>query len=266
MYNRSFTYQIIIMYMRRVFSVFLISAIVFFSGCDELRHLVEQAPGSRPLTQEEVVRGLKEALRVGTDSASLRLAALNGYYGDALVRILLPPEAEVITRNLSMLPGGDRLVEDVVLRINRAAEDAARDVAPIFARAITSMTIADGFAILRGEKDAATQYLHGRTYRDLFGLYQPKIGESVRKPLVGNVSTAEAWNTLTSRWNEVANTMAGRLANLQPVHVDLESYLTGKALDGLFLKLAIEEEKIRTDPVARVTDLLRRVFGSQTGG
>lgn len=251
--------------MYRRFFVIVSMTLMLLFGCDELRHLVEQAPGSRPLTQEEVVRGLKEALRIGTDSAALRLGALNGYYGDALVKILLPPEAEVITRNLSMLPGGDKLVEDVVLRINRAAEDAAREVAPVFARAIMNMTIADGFAILRGEKDAATQYLHGRTYQDLFGLYQPKIGESVRKPLVGNISTADAWSTLTGRWNEIAGSLPGRLANLQPVHVDLESYLTGKALDGLFLKLAIEEEKIRTDPVARVTELLRRVFGSQSG-
>jgi hypothetical protein len=178
------------------------------------------------------------------------------------VRIAMPPEAQTIINNISMLPGGEKLVEDLILRINRAAEDAAREAAPIFATAVTNMTIQDGFNILRGENNAATQYLRVQTYNALFNLYQPKIKQSVDKALVGNISTSEAWNTLTGRWNTLASSMAGRIAGLQPVEVELESYLTSRALDGLFMKLAIEEDKIRTDPVARVTELLRRVFGS----
>lgn len=233
---------------------------ILFS-CDELKHIAQQVETTRPLTQQEVVNGLKQALTIGADSASGRLAAVDGYYRDAMVRIALPPEALVITEHLSMLPGGERLVEDVVLRINRAAEDAARDVSPIFARAITNMTIRDGFEILRGEKDAATLYLRQQTYEELFSLYQPRIRQSVERPLVGNVSTSDAWNSLITNWNQVANSVAGRVAGLQPVTTDLESYLTAQALNGLFMKLAIEEEKIRTEPAARVTELLRRVFG-----
>ncbi len=235
--------------------------IFFLFSCDELKHIAQQVETTRPLTQQEVVNGLKQALTIGADSASGRLAAVDGYYRDAMVRIALPPEAQVITEHLSMLPGGDRLVDDVVLRINRAAEDAARDVAPIFARAITNMTIRDGFEILRGDKDAATLYLRQQTYEDLFSLYQPRIRQSVEKPLVGNMSTKEAWSSLTMNWNNLANSVAGRVAGLQPVNTDLESYLTAQALNGLFMKLAIEEEKIRTEPAARVTELLRRVFG-----
>ncbi len=234
--------------------------VFFLFSCDELKHIAQQVETSRPLTQQEVVNGLKQALTIGTDSAARRLARVDGYYRDALVRIALPPEAQVITNNLSMLPGGERLVEDVVLRINRAAEDAANDVTPIFVQAITNMTIRDGFDILRGEKDAATQYLRAQTFDALFALYQPRIRQSVEKPLVGNVSTSDAWNSLTGKWNSVANSLAGRVAGLQPVTTDLESYLTTQALNGLFLKLAIEEEKIRTEPAARVTELLRRVF------
>lgn len=245
--------------MKKVISILFV--LLVFSGCDELRHIVQQADTSRPLTQQEVISGLKQALTIGSEKAASYLAATDGYYRDAMVRILLPPEAQRITDNLSMLPGGDKLLEDVILRINRAAEDAAKEAAPIFARAVTNMSIRDGFDILRGENDAATLYLKSQTYDTLFNLYQPKIKESVDKALVGNISTSQAWNTLTGRWNELAGSLAGRIANLQPVDTDLEAYLTGRALDGLFIKLAVEEEKIRNEPAARVTELLRRVFG-----
>jgi hypothetical protein len=241
--------------------IFIVMILIGLAGCDELRHIAQQADTSRPLTQQEVISGLKQALTIGSEAAASNLSATDGYYRDALVRISLPPEAQVITNNLSMLPGGDKLVEDVVLRINRAAEDAAKEAAPIFARAVTNMSIRDGFEILRGENNAATQYLRSQTYDALFNLYQPKIKESIDKILVGNISTSQAWNTLTGRWNELAGSVAGRIANLQPVDTDLETYLTSRALDGLFIKLAVEEEKIRTEPAARVTELLRRVFG-----
>jgi len=153
-------------------------------------------------------------------------------------------------------------VEDVVLRINRAAEDAAREALPIFASAVTGMTIQDGLAILKGHPTAATDYLRSNTYDQLFALYQPKIKNSIDKKLIGNISTAESWNKLTTEWNKIANSLVGQMAGFKPVNVQLDSYLTGKALDGLFLKVGEEEKKIRTDPVARVTELLKRVFGA----
>ncbi len=152
-------------------------------------------------------------------------------------------------------------MEDVILRINRSAEDAAKEAAPVFARAVTNMTIQDGFKILRGETDAATQYLKSQTYRELYNLYQPKIKMSLDKEIVGNISTNESWNTLTGQWNRVAGSIVGKMASLQTIETDLDKYLTEKALDGLFLKLAQEEEKIRENPQARVTALLKRVFG-----
>lgn len=237
-------------------------ALVFIlAGCAELVQILDQAGSPRPLTNQEVINGLRQALVIGSDSASLRLSAVDGYYRDNMVRILLPPEAEVITDNLSLLPGGARLVEDVILRINRAAEDAAKEAAPVFARAVNGMTIQDGFAILRGENDAATMYLRSRTWDELYSLYQPKIRNSVDKPLVGNISTSDSWNTLTGQWNRLAGSAVGRMSDLKTVDTELDKFLTERALDGLFLKLAMEEEKIRTDPMARVTDLLRRVFG-----
>ena len=156
----------------------------------------------------------------------------------------------------------NQLIEDVLLKINRAAEDAVKDAKPIFVNSIKSMTITDAFGILKGEQNAATNYLHKTTYNQLFELYRPKIKASVEKKLVGNVSTGQSWNVLTKKWNDVAKSVIGQMAGFKPVEVELDEYLTNKALDGLFLKIADEEMKIRKDPVARASDLLMRVFSS----
>ena len=243
----------------RIISVALIAIVVV--GCAELKQIAEQFESPRPLTNQEVIDGLKQALTIGSRSAASGLSQTDGYYRDEMVRIMLPPEAQTVTDNLSLIPGGDKLIQDVILSINRAAEDAAREAAPVFASAVRDMTISDGFTILRGEDDAATQYLRSRTWNELYNLYQPKIKSSLDKPVAGNVSAGETWNTLTTQWNRVANSAVGRMSDLAPVDVELDRYLTEKALEGLFFKLAGEEEKIRTDPAARVTDLLKRVFG-----
>lgn len=249
----------------KTFRLFLLAGLVFtLASCSELSKLANSTLSNRPLTSEEIVAGLKQALQVGSDSSVVRLSKVNGYFGDALVKILLPPEANVITQNLSKLPGGENLVNEVILRINRAAEDAAKEAGPIFLGAITGMTIPDGLAILKGNETAATTYLKTNTSQQLFQLYQPKIKASLEKKLIGNVSTADSWKKLTTEWNKVANSTVGVLAGLKPVNVNLETYLTQKGLDGMFLKIGEEEKKIRTDVRARVTDLLKRVFGSQT--
>lgn len=242
----------------------LIFALTFiFSSCAELMQVAQQTLGEdRPLTQTEIIAGLKEALIVGAGNSVNILGATDGYYKDELVKILLPPEANAIVDNIGRIPGGQQLLDDVLLRINRAAEDAVTEAKPIFVNSIRSMTIADAVGILRGEDNAATMYLHRTTYDNLFLLYQPKIQTSLDKKLVGNVSTSQSWNTLTSKWNEVAGSLVGQLAGLKPVETKLDEYLTGKALDGLFLKIEAEEQLIRKDPAARVTQLLRRVFGS----
>jgi hypothetical protein len=241
----------------------IIISFCFLSSCTELLQVVQTLETNQALTQTEVVSGLKEALRVGSDSAAMKLAKLNGYYGDPAVKLLLPPEAAIITDNISRIPGGEKLVEDLILRINRAAEDAAREAAPVFLNAIRQMTIQDAFTILKGENNAATQYLKANTFNELFNLYQPKLKSSLDKKLVAGVSANETWNNLTGQWNKVAGSMVGQVAGFKKVEVQLDSYLTNKALDGIFLKLAEEEAEIRNDPAARVTEILKRVFGSR---
>jgi hypothetical protein len=226
-------------------------------SCEELNEINKKLP----LSEQEVVNGLKEALKVGTDSASSILSMTNGYYGNELLKIMLPPEANVIVDNISKIPGGSKMVEDLILAINRSAENAAKEVSPIFVGAITGMTIADGFDILKGENDAATQYLIGATGGQLFDLYNPKIKSALDTKVVANYSANELWNTLTSNWNTFAGSFVGSLGGYSKVETQLDTHLTNKALDGLFTKLAEQEAQIRTNPVARVTDILKRVFG-----
>lgn len=237
-------------------------SVFLLSGCAELNTLMQSAATDASLTEADVAKGLKEALIIGSKNASSILSVEDGYYGDELVKIYLPEEASVIIDNLGRIPGGDQLVEDVVLRINRAAEDAAREVAPIFVNSIQQMSITDAFAILRGADNAATQYLINTTRTDLYNLYQPKIRQSTEKEIVGGMSTKDSWETLTGRWNLFANSVVGRMGGFEEVNTDLDDYLTNRALDGMFLKVQDEEKKIRTKVSARVTPLLEKVFGS----
>ena len=242
-------------------SLFLV--IIFTTGCAQLTQIANQALNeNKPLTQGEIVSGLKEALVVGTGKSVDILGVTDGYYKDETVKILLPPAADVIVKNISRIPGGDKLVEDAILSINRAAEDAVSEAKPIFVNSIKSMTISDAVGILRGNDNAATQYLKNTTYDQLVDLYRPKIKNSIDKKLVGDISTGQSWDLLTGKWNNLANSVIGKMAGFKPVEIDLDQYLTQKALDGLFLKIGEQEKLIRKDPVARVNDILKRVFGS----
>lgn len=243
----------------------VLMAAVLLTGCAEALKVLEDA-ASAPLTEQEVAEGLKEALTTGARNAAAGLSIQDGYYGDLALRIALPEEAGVIVENISRLPGGQQLVEDVVLRINRAAEDAAAEAAPVFVSAITAMSIEDAWGILRGEDDEATRYLRRTAGEELYALYQPRIAASTSREIVGDISTKDSWDSLTGSWNRLAGSAAGRLAGLEPVETDLDDFLTRKALDGLFVKIAEQERRIRNDVSARVTPLLRKVFGSRDAG
>ena len=238
-----------------------LSILTILFGCAEMFKVVQTASPA-PLTEADVIGGLKEGLIIGSKNAARILSAENGYFGDEAVKILLPDEAKVISDNISKLPGGDKLVQDLVLRINRAAEDAAKEVAPIFANSVKQMTVKDAFAILNGADNAATGYLRATTYNELYALYKPKIQASTGKKIVGSISTIDSWIALTGKWNILANSVAGKLTNLKAVNTDLDDYLTTKALNGMFMKVEFEELKIRKDVSARVSPILQKVFGS----
>ena len=243
----------------------LLLSVLYFTSCAELQTIVNEyaIEQNKPLTSFDVSQGLKETLLLGSNHASNVLSVENGFYKDELVKILLPPEAQSISKHIKMVPGGEDLVEKVVIRLNRAAEDAVVEAAPIFASAISEMTIQDAFGILKGDKDAATIYLKDKTYSKLKDLFLPKVKTSLDKKLLANISTNESWDLLTGTYNQVAGSFAGKLANLESVNTKLDEYVTNKALDALFLKVADEEKLIRKDPMKRVSDILKRVFKEQ---
>jgi hypothetical protein len=257
--------------MKRYVAIILIIISFSFTSCEDLFNGDEDG-----LTTEDVIEGLKTALEIGTDTATSLLGLVNGYYGNQLYKIYLPPEADIIVENLSLLPVGADLVEDVILGINRAAEDAAKEAAPIFKNSISQMTLSDAWDILNGtnpaettksaegfDSTAATGYFKVTTYDALTDSYSPKINNALQKDLLDiNYSPFDAWEDLTGAYNTVASSIVGQLAGLTPVTTDIGVYCTGKALDGLFHKVGEEEKKIRKNPFQWAIDIIQKVFGS----
>lgn len=202
----------------------------------------------RPLDERTVADGLREALRVGVGRAIDRVSVVDGYLANELIRIHLPEELQDMAEVLRRI-GFSRQVEALEVAMNRAAEQAAGEAREVFVDAIFDMTIADAFGILRGGETAATDYLQGRTSHHLRARFRPIIERRMEK-----LELYRAYGHLADTYNALPFTK-------RPA-VSLDTYLTDRALDGLFKTLADEERKIRRDPVARTTELLRRVFRS----
>jgi hypothetical protein len=248
--------------MKKIFVILVM--LICFTSCEDTGDIIDIIENTG-LTEAQVIEGLKEALAIGTDTAVSIVSQVNGYYLDEVIKIYLPPEADIIVENvnnpiLSTL-GVDAFIEDMVMKLNRAAEDAAKEATPIFINAITEMTIQDAFGILNGADTSATHYLREKTFIALQEAFQPKIAVSLNKPIVAGISAAETWNSFTTLYNDIANSLVGQLAGLTAVNTELDAYVTTKGLQGLFVKVAEEEQAIRTDPLARVTDILEKVFG-----
>lgn len=226
-------------------SMVFVAGVFSFTSCDEILDNI-------PLSDTQIVEGLKEALKVGSDTAVYQGNKLNGYFGNELIKILLPPEAEPIMNVIGQVPGGQALVDEVILKMNRAAEQAAIEATPILIDAITGMTITDGLTILNGNDDAATMYLKGATQPAINTAFRPYVLDALQ-----TVGAQSAWATLTTNYNTIAPFIG------QPtVNTDLTDYTTGKATDGLFVLVAGEEKKIRNDVSHQVNDILQTVFGN----
>lgn len=199
------------------------------------------------LSNDEIISGLKEALNVGTNNSTKKLASVDGFFKDAAIKILMPEEAKKVEKKLRAV-GFGKQVDDAILSMNRAAEDAAKEATPIFLNAIKGITIQDGVGILKGGDFAATNYLKSRTVAQLTEAFRPVIEKSLQK-----VGATKHWNTLFTTYNKFST---------EKVNPDLVAYVTEKALTGIFYQVSLEEQKIRKDPVARTTDILRKVFAN----
>jgi hypothetical protein len=201
-----------------------------------------------PLSNEEVINGLKEALTVGTNNSTAFASKLDGYYKNPALFIPFPPEAQKV-KDYATRIGMTSQVDKFEMTLNRAAEEAAKDAAPVFINAIKGMSIGDGFAILKGADNAATQYLREKTSAELIAKFTPIVQNAINK-----VELTKYWNPIITNYNKVPL--------VQKQNPDLTAYVTERALLGLFKLVENEELKIRKDPVARVTDILKKVFGS----
>jgi hypothetical protein len=217
---------------------------------DEIGHTMTGSP--KELSNDEVISGLKEALKVGTERSVDLASVLDGFNKNEKIRIPFPPEAQKIKNTLLDL-GLNKPVEDFETTLNRAAEEAAKEAVPVFVEAVTNMSITDGFKILNGGDRAATDYLREKTSETLVAKFRPVVERATKK-----VALAAQWTTVANAYNTTTI-----ITGAEPLNPDLNGYVTLKAIDGLFYLLAEEEKKIRLDPVARTTELLRRVFGSR---
>ena len=203
------------------------------------------------LTNKEVVSGLKEALNVGIKNAIDLSSVTDGFFKNDIIRLPFPPDA-IKVREKALYFGLSKQVETFEETMNRAAEEATKQAMPIFVDAIKNMSISDGFSILKGGNGAATKFLKLQTSSQLVIAFSPVVKEATTK-----VKLTAYWNPLIKKYN-IAMTLSGG----QKLDPDLDAYITQKAIDGLFYLVEIEENKIRKDPGARVTDILVKVFGS----
>ncbi len=227
-----------------------LAVVLSLSGCAELQQVASQYPGiGQTMGNADIAMGLKEALNNGVTKQVTKLTVTDGFYKNAAVKILLPPELKKVDKALRDL-GLSSLADEGLKVLNRAAEDAVKEAVPVFVTAIKSMTITDAKNILMGNDNAATEYLQRTTTTQLYGKFNPIVKKSLSK-----VGADKTWNQILTKYNT--------LPLVAKVNPDLNDYVTDEALKGVFTMVAVEEKDIRNNITARTSDLLRRVFGMQ---
>lgn len=234
--------------MKRLFVAFVAATTLSLSSCDVLTKLPQvQDLG---LSNEEAGMGIKEALSNGLASAVLNLNKTDGFFGNQLYKVLLPEDALKAEAKLRQIGLGSQ-VDKAILAINRGAEDAVGFAKPIFVKAIKEMTLTDALNIVRGDKNAATNYFKQKTTAALIEAFAPSVKSSLEK-----VNATKYYTDIATAYNAIP-----LIKN--KINPDLTGYVVGKATDALFANIAIEEARIRENPIARTSDLLKKVFGQK---
>jgi len=231
--------------------VFIVSSSVCFAGpLDDIVKGIKKAPSLAGGGSDEATTasGLKEALSIGTGNAVTSVSKLDGYFSNEMIKILLPKNIQTAANVLSKL-GYQKQVDAFILSMNRAAENAAPKARKFFVDAVKEMTFDDAVKILQGSNTAATEYFKSKTFDKIYGEFKPSVSASMNK-----VGVTRSYKEMTGKY-----TSSVPFGNMESV--DLDHYVTTKALDGLFYMVGEEEKKIRTNPAARTTELLRQVFG-----
>ncbi|MFZ4059162.1 MAG: DUF4197 domain-containing protein [Ferruginibacter sp.] len=230
--------------MKRMYYVMLLAFAL--TSCDVMKTVAQ--PGAGLLTEAEAGSGIKEALGQGLVKAVLQLNKQDGFFGDAFYKILLPPDALKAERALRNIGMGSML-DKAILAINRGAEDAVGKATPIFTDAIKSMTLTDALNLVKGGDTSATHFFRTKTTAQLAAAFAPVIKTSLDK--------TEA----TKYYSDVIKAYNGLPTTFRKINPDLQGFVTEKATNALFDQVAKEEKNIRQNPLARGTDLLKKVFG-----
>jgi len=236
--------------LKRLFLFATLSIFTWSCSPEQLSQVLGDVLGE-DLTSEEVAAGLKEALVKGATTGANQASEINGFYQNPAIKIPLPPEMQKVESRLRQLGLGNQ-VDKFVETLNRGAEEAAKEAAPIFVNAIKAMTIQDAWNILKGEEDAATDYLRRNTSAQLKNKFNPVVDDALNK-----VEITKYYQPIISIYN--------RIPGVDKLNPDLQEYVTDQAVGGLFHLIAEEEKNIRENPVARTTELLRKVFGQAAG-
>ncbi len=242
--------------MRKILLGFILFALLI--SCDIINNTIQTVDisnkGNAPtLTNDEVISGLKEALQVGIKNSVELTSITDGFLKNETISLPFPQDA-IKVKEKAIEFGLSGQVDKFETTLNRAAEEATKEALPIFKEAILNMSVQDGFTILKGGDGAATKFLKDQTTAKLVAAFSPKVKEATSK-----VKLTESWTPIINRYNQAMTLTGG-----QKLNPDLDAYITEKAIIGLFFMVEKEENKIRKDPAARVTDILMKVFGSIT--
>ncbi len=230
-------------------------AAVFFQGCTAAQiqqgmdTVLSSTTAGQTVTEAEAGSGLREALQQGISKGAAQASQTDGYFKNSLIKLLFPPEAQKVEARLRQIGLGGEC-DKFILALNRGAENAAVEAKPIFIQAIKDLTFADVWGILTGEKNAATNYLRRTTTNQLVSKFKPHLTASIDK-----TNATRLYGQLVTKYNQIPL--------VTKVNPDLADYATGKAVDGLFTLVEQEERNIRANPIARTSELLKRVFAKQ---
>ena len=230
-------------------TTFFLFASVQCSSAGFFDDLIKQVTKPETSQEDTFIAGLKEALDIGTQNAVKNVSRENGYFENLNIKIPVPEKLED-TEKLLRKVGMDDSVDEFILSMNRAAEKAAPQAVDIFVGAIRDMTVVDAYGIVKGDETAATSYFKDKTSDNLYGLFKPVVTDSMAQ-----VGVVRSYKRMMDKYNSIPF--------VKKIDVDIEDYVTDEALDGLFFMVGEEEKKIRKDPAARVTELLKKVFGGQ---
>ena len=233
--------------MYAVLLVFVFSTTAVYAGLLDTAIKGVGSPASEGISNDTAVSGLKEALSIGTENAVKNVSQTDGYFGNKMIKVLMPEKIQKVADVLSKV-GYQKEVDEFILSMNRAAEKAAPKAASFFVGAIKEMSIDDARGILNGGDTAAMEFFRKKTHDQIYEAFKPIISTSMDE-----VGATRSYKNMMSKYESIPF--------MDKQSLDLDHYVTNKSLDGLFYMVGQEEKKIRTDPAARVTDLLKTVFG-----